>query len=58
MRLAGPIRELASGVDALFDDVAQMLGAIDIQRTWGAAADAERRVLLDEFLDDITVLPD
>ena len=35
-----------------------MLSAIDIQRTWGAATDAERRVLLDEFLEDITVLPD
>jgi hypothetical protein len=41
-----------------FDDVAQMLAALDIQRTWAAANDAERRVLLDEFLEDITVLPD
>jgi hypothetical protein len=42
-----------------FDDVAQMLAALDIERTWAAAAtEVERRVLLDEFLKEITVLPD
>jgi hypothetical protein len=34
-----------------------MLAALDIQRTWAAATEVERRVLLDE-LKDITVLPD
>jgi hypothetical protein len=41
-----------------FDDVAQMLAALDIERTWAAATEVERRVLLDEFLKEITVLPD
>ena len=41
-----------------FDDVAQMLAALDVERTWEAATEAERRVLLDEFLECITVLPD
>jgi len=41
-----------------FDDVAQMLAALDIERTWAAATEVERRVLLDEFLECLTVLPD
>jgi hypothetical protein len=41
-----------------FDDVAQMLAALDVQRTWAAATEVERRVLLDEFLEDLAVLPD
>jgi hypothetical protein len=41
-----------------FDEVAQMLAALDIERTWAAATEVERRVLLDEFLECITVLPD
>jgi hypothetical protein len=70
-RLAGAIKAAQSESEAIqtqvdrsddvarhFDDVAQMLGALDIPRTWAAANDAERRVLLDEFLEDITVLPD
>jgi hypothetical protein len=41
-----------------FDDVAQMLAALDIERTWAAATEVERHVLLDEFLKEISVLPD
>jgi len=35
-----------------------MLAALDIERTWAAATDVARRVLLDEFLECLTVLPD
>jgi hypothetical protein len=70
-RLAGAIKaaqredeasqvEMYRGDDVArhFDDVAQMLAALDIERTWAAATEVERRVLLDEFLKEITVLPD
>ena len=36
----------------------RMLAALDIERTWAPATEVERRVLLDEFLKQITVLPD
>jgi hypothetical protein len=45
-------------VERHFDDVARMLAALDVERTWAAATEVERRVLLDEFLECITVLPD
>ena len=45
-------------VERLFDDVAQMLAALDIECTWAAATEVERRILLDEFLECVTVLPD
>jgi len=41
-----------------FDEVAEVLAALDVERTWAAATEVERRVLLDEFLECITVLPD
>ena len=41
-----------------FEDAAEMLAALDLESTWAAATELERRVLLDEFLGDITVLPD
>ena len=36
----------------------RMLAALDIERTWALATEVERRVLLDEFLKQVTVLPD
>jgi hypothetical protein len=36
-------------VERNFDDVARMLAAIDVERTWAAATEVERCVLLDEF---------
>ena len=42
----------------LFDDVALMLATLDIDKTWTVATDVERRVLIDEFIEEITVLPD
>ena len=41
-----------------FDDVAQLLATLDVDKTWKAATDVERRVLIDEFIEEITVLPD
>ena len=41
-----------------FDEVAQLLATLDVDKTWKAATDVERRVLIDEFIEEITVLPD
>ena len=41
-----------------FDAAARMLTTLDIDKTWKAATDVERRVLIDEFIEEITVLPD
>ena len=41
-----------------FDAVAQMLATPDIDKTWTVATEVERRVLIDEFLEEIVVLPD
>ncbi len=45
-------------VDRHFDDVAAVLATLDVQRTWEAATELERRVLIDEFVEEILVLPD
>ncbi len=70
-RLSGAIREAqresddARVVVAQSDDVAQhfeavarMLASLDIDNAWRAATEIERRVLIDEFLEEIIVLPD
>ncbi len=41
-----------------FDTVAQMLATLDVGKTWNAATEVERRVLIDEFIEEIFVLPD
>ncbi len=41
-----------------FDEVAQLLATLDVDQTWKAATEVERRVLIDEFIEEITVLPD
>ncbi len=45
-------------VERHFDDVAAVLATLDVKRTWEAATEVERLVLIDEFLEEITVLPD
>ena len=35
-----------------------MLATLDVDKTWKAATEVERRVLIDEFIEEITVLPD
>ncbi len=70
-RLSGAIREAQRESDEArveaarsddiaqhFDAVAQMLATLDIDKTWNVATEIERRVLIDEFLEEITVLPD
>jgi hypothetical protein len=41
-----------------FDAVAHMLATLDVDKTWNAATEVERRVLIDEFIEEISVLPD
>jgi hypothetical protein len=45
-------------VDRHFDEVAAVLASLDIDRTWSVATEVERRVLIDEFIEEISVLPD
>lgn len=41
-----------------FDQVAALLDALDLDELWDAATEQERRVLVDEMLDHVTVHPD
>ncbi len=41
-----------------FDAVARMLATLDVDKTWSAATEVERRVLIDEFIEEVLVLPD
>ncbi len=41
-----------------FDAVARMLATLDVDKTWKVATEVERRLLIDEFIEEITVLPD
>ena len=50
--------EQADDVARRFHNVAAALADLDVERAWQAATDQERRVLLEEFLDSVTVLPD
>jgi hypothetical protein len=45
-------------IDRHFDDVAAVLANLDIDKTWKVATEVERRVLIDEFIEEISVLPD
>ena len=40
----------ADDVAHRFDDVAHMLAMLDIDKTWRAATEVERRGLIDEFM--------
>ncbi len=48
----------ADDVKRSFDEVAQVLSELDVERSWEVATTAERRVLIEEFVESITVLPD
>lgn len=54
------VKELERSGDLLgqFDEVASLLSALDVERVWNAATEVERRVLIDEFVEEILVLPD
>lgn len=41
-----------------FDQVAQVLRELDFDRVWAEATDQERRVLVEELLESVTVHPD
>jgi hypothetical protein len=41
-----------------FEQVVRILSDLDIGTVWGAAEDAERRILVEEFLEWVTVFPD
>jgi Recombinase zinc beta ribbon domain/Recombinase len=41
-----------------FEQVAALLRQLDIATVWSAASDAERRVLVEELVDAVTVFPD
>ncbi|MGE0881257.1 MAG: recombinase family protein [Acidimicrobiia bacterium] len=41
-----------------FDQVAALLDSINLDRLWATATDTERRTLLDELLESVTVHPD
>jgi hypothetical protein len=48
----------ADDVDRHFDELAAVLASLDIDRTWSFATGVERRVLIDEFIEEILALPD
>jgi hypothetical protein len=41
-----------------FDKVARVLATFDVETMWQAATEVERRVLIDEFVEEVLVLPD
>jgi hypothetical protein len=41
-----------------FEAVTATLSELDVEALWAEATEQERRVLLDELLQDVTVLPD
>ncbi len=47
-----------SELEQRFERVAEVLSSLDIGAVWNAAEDSERRVLVEEFLEWVTVFPD
>jgi hypothetical protein len=45
-------------VERHFDEVAALLATLDLDRTWAAATEVERHILINEFVEEVTVLPD
>jgi hypothetical protein len=41
-----------------FEQVAALLRDLDIETVWSAANESERRVLIEELVDSVTVFPD
>jgi site-specific DNA recombinase len=50
----GPVDDLATR----FEEVVESLIDLDLNRLWQAATDQERRILIEELLDSLEVLPD
>ena len=47
-----------SDLERRFERVAEVLSNLDIEAVWSAAEDSERRILVEEFLEWVTVFPD
>jgi hypothetical protein len=45
-------------LEVRFEEVARILGDLDIAAVWSVAEDDERRVLIEELLQWVTVFPD
>ncbi len=41
-----------------FEEVAALLATMQVRTLWAAATPVEKRVLIDEFIKEVTVLPD
>jgi hypothetical protein len=50
--------ERADDVSRRFEEVARVLEDLDIDRAWAAATASERRILIEELVENVTVLPD
>jgi hypothetical protein len=50
--------EKADDVSRRFEEVARVLEDLDIDRAWAAATASERRILIEELVENVTVLPD
>ncbi len=50
--------EKADDVRQRFEEVARVLADLEIDRSWAAATDLERRILIEEMVESVTVLPD
>jgi hypothetical protein len=48
----------ARGVSRRFEEVARVLENLDIDRAWAAATESERRILIEELVENVTVHPD
>jgi hypothetical protein len=47
----------AGGVSRRFEEVASVLENLDIDRAWAAATESERRILIEELVENVTVHP-
>ena len=51
-------RSRLSEVAGKFEEVARILREMDVERLWAEATDLERRVLVEELLESVTMYPD
>ena len=52
------VQQEADGLSVRFEEVAAALRALDIDLVWTEATEAEKRVLVDELLEEVDVFPD
>jgi len=50
--------ERRDGVAARFEEVAELLADLDVDRIWVAASEQERRVLIEELVESVDIFPD